>query len=404
MIILSAAAVLAGAVTGFTVILVGMVAHATSAEAVPLTPLSAPPEVGSTVYAADGTTVLAVLHASANRKPIPIKQVPQVLINAVLDTEDARFFEHGGFDIPSTIRALASDSSANGGLQGGSTITQQVVKNTYLSPERKLSRKITEAVLAVRLQQKYTKTQILEAYLNTIYLGNGAYGVEAAAEEYWNETASVLTVPQSALLAGIIQDPSGYDPLLQPVAARSRRAVVLARMVHYHSITQAEADQANATPLPTTVIPSAVSSADPIDDYYVQKVQTQLLATGSPLGDNYTERYNALFEGGLKIYTDLNPAMQAVAEQKAVADTPKNSKGFIEAMAVVDPTTGKVEAMVGGLGFNQSKYDIVTDGLRQPGSGFKIFTLLAASRPATPSTTPSTAVRLAPSTSPPITT
>jgi penicillin-binding protein 1A len=328
------------------------------------------------VYAADGKTVLAVLHASQERKPIALSQAAKVLITAVLDTEDHRFFEHGGFDIPSTIRALANDTSG-GGLQGGSTIAQQLVKQTYLSSVRKLSRKVKEAVLADRLERKYSKDQILQAYLNTIYLGNGAYGVEAAANVYFNEHASKLSLPQAALLAGLIQNPSGYDPILDPADARVRRSEVLSRMVHYGDITAAQAAAANRVPLPTSVVePPPVG--DQISDYYVQEVQTELLAPGSPLGGTYDQRYETLFEGGLKIYTNLNPTLQATAEQAVANDTPANSEGFQQAMATIDPTTGKVLAMVGGAGVQSSRYDIVTQGTRQPGSGFKVFTLLAA--------------------------
>ena len=298
-------------------------------------------------------------------------------MTAVLDTEDHRFFVHGGFDIPSMIRALAADSSTSGGIQGGSTIAQQLVKNEYLTSERTLSRKIKEAVLADRLERKYTKDQILNAYLNSIYLGNGAYGVEAAANKYFGEHATQVTLAQAALLAGLIQNPSGYDPIFNPVAARDRRSQVLDRMVHYDDATPAQAAAANRTPLPTAVIQPPVGG-DQISDYYVQEVETELLAPGSPLGTTYDERYQALFEGGLKIYTNLDPTMQAEAEQTIARDTPPNRGGFQEAMVSIDPATGKVRALVGGLGVQTSKYDIVTQGRRQPGSGFKIFTLLAA--------------------------
>ena len=355
----------------------GLLHNTATADAVPLPPLGSPAALGgSTVYAADGKTVLAVLHASQERKPIALNQVAKVLITAVLDTEDHRFYLHGGFDIPSTIRALANDTSGSG-LQGGSTITQQLVKQTYLSSVRKLSRKVKEAVLADRLQRKYSKDQILQAYLNTIYLGNGAYGVEAAANVYFNEHASQLTLPQAALLAGLIQNPSGDDPILAPAAARTRRSEVLDRMVHYGDITAAQATAANQVPLPTSIIEPPVVG-DQISDYYVQEVETELLSSGSPLGGTYDQRYETLFEGGLKIYTNLNPALQALAEQTIAGDTPANSQGFQQAMVSIDPATGKVVAMVGGQGVQSSRYDIITQGTRQPGSGFKLFTLLAA--------------------------
>jgi membrane peptidoglycan carboxypeptidase len=353
--------------------------NAASAQEMPLPALASTLLEGSTVYADDGHTVLAVLQASQYRKPVGLNQVSKTAIKAVLDTEDHRFYLHGGFDIPSTVRALAADSSGSG-IQGGSTITQQLVKQLYLTSQRTVSRKIKEAVIADRLAREYTKDQILQAYLNTIYLGNGAYGIEAAANVYFGEHASQLNLAQSALLAGLIQNPSGYDPIANPIGARDRRAEVLARMVHYGDISETQATAADAVALPTAVVAPAVSG-DEITDYYVQQVVTQLLGTGSPLGSTYQERYAALFEGGLKIYTNLDPGLQALAEQTIANDTPANNRGFQEAMVTIDPTTGKVRAMVGGTGFSQaagSHFNIITEGNRQPGSGFKIFTLLAA--------------------------
>lgn len=376
-VIAAASVVLAGTVTGVTALTRGLVAHASSSQADPLLPIGTSTLEGSTVYAADGTTVLATLRGSEIRRPVQLSQVAPILRTAVLDTEDARFYIHGGFDIPSTVRALASDSSGSG-LQGGSTITQQLVKQTYLDSARKVSRKIKEAVLAERMQQRYTKDQILQAYLNIIYLGNSAYGVQAAANEYFNVDVSQVTLPEAALLAGLIQNPNGYDPIANPVAARTRRKEVLGRMVHYGDITQAQADAADASPLPTAVT-EPVASTDTISDYYVREVENELLlGDNSPLGGNYNERKQALFEGGYKIYTNLDPGIQGLAKQKAAADTPSNPNGFEQAMVVIDPSTGKVRAMVGGSGFSTAQYNVITQGTRQPGSGFKLFTLVAA--------------------------
>jgi membrane peptidoglycan carboxypeptidase len=374
--LVAAAVVIAGGLTAVAAAVGSAVGNATSAQAAPLPPLAPAPLEPSTVYADDGTTVIATLHASARRVPVTLDQVSPNLIHAVLDTEDARFYIHGGVDIPSTLRALASDSSSSGGLQGGSTITQQLVKQTYLNSERKVSRKLKEAVLAERLQQKYTKNQILDAYLNTIYLGYGAYGVQAAANTYFNVDASQLTVPEAALLAGLIQDPNGYDPVLDANAARNRRSQVISRMVHYGTITRAQADAANATPLPTAVnVPPPTPSAN---STYVDEVTAQLLGANSPIGGNYSERYAALFEGGLKIYTNFDPAMQAAASQATSTDMPQYyaEQGDAEAMVSIDPATGKVRAIVGGA--PGSQFDVITQGQRQPGSGFKIFTLVAA--------------------------
>ncbi|MGH9105019.1 MAG: transglycosylase domain-containing protein, partial [Acidimicrobiales bacterium] len=203
-----------------------------TAKEIKLPDLKTQAEVPSTIYAANGS-VLAVLRSSLNRQPVSLARMAPVLVKAVLDTEDHGFWIHGGLDVESTARALLADVNAGAAVQGGSTITQQLVKGTYLTDQKTLTRKIREAALAERLQEKYTKAQILDAYLNTVYLGNGAYGVEAAAKEYFDEHASQLDLAQAALLAGLIQAPSGYDPLVNPVGARQRRAEVLARMVHY---------------------------------------------------------------------------------------------------------------------------------------------------------------------------
>ena len=348
--------------------------HSASAVDLPLAPLTADTLDGSTVYGSDGKTVLAVLRGPKKEIPVPLQHVSPLLIRAVLDTEDHDFYVHGGFDVQSIVRAFVHDASGNG-LQGGSTIAQQLVKKQYLSSARNLSRKIKEAVLADRLERKYSKNQILQAYLNTVYLGSGAYGVEAAAETYFHESASAVTLPQAALLAGMIQDPNGYDPVLAPRAARDRRAQVLDRMVVYKDVTSDQATAADRSPLPTVVPPPA---SDPVSNYYVEQVKSQLLAAGSPLGGTYAERYDALFNGGLKIYTNLDPALQAQAEHTVQADTPANNGGFQQALVSIDPATGKVLALVGGTGTVNSKFDIVTQGARQPGSGFKLFTLVAA--------------------------
>ena len=369
------ALLLSGTVMAFSFVIGKAVHQSASAQELVLPSLVSQMQVGSTVYADDSKTVLAVLTGPQLRKPVDLDQVSKTMITAALDTEDHNFYLHGGFSIASMARAAIHDTSG-AGLQGGSTIAQQLVKQLYLSPTQKLSRKIKEAVLADRLEQKYTKDQILQAYLNTIPLGNGAYGVEAASETYFRESASQLDLAQAALLAGMIQEPTGYDPILQPAAARDRRAQVLDRMVFYHDITPDQAAAANAVPLPTIAPPPVQKNT--IANYYVQEVRDELLAPGSPLGSTYQDRYNALFEGGLQIYTNLDPPMQASAEQAVANDTPSNSGGFQEALVSVDPATGKVKALVGGTGTANSQFDIITQGARQPGSGFKLFTLLAA--------------------------
>jgi penicillin-binding protein 1A len=331
----------------------------------------------SIVYAADGT-VLAVLHATENRSPVSLQQVPQDLIDAVIDTEDARFFTHGGIDIKSTVRALASDVKSGAAVQGASTITQQLVKTVLNTPEKTLDRKVKDAVISSRLEGRYSKNQILEAYLNTVYFGNGAYGVQAAAETYFNENVVDVKPVQAALLAGMIRDPFGYDPIQNPRDSLARRNFVLQRMVIQHHLTPADSTELAQTPIPAKLTPPT-GTTDTKDDYYVERVKQVLLNQSKTLGSNYNERYNELFKGGLRIYTNLDLNLQHLAEQGVAATLPAlaTKNGFTAALASIDPTNGKVRAIVGGPGFDQVKFDL-TQGLRQPGSGFKVFTLLAA--------------------------
>jgi penicillin-binding protein 1A len=330
--------------------------------------------VPSVIYAANGA-VMATLRSSLNRQPVSLDQIRPILIEAVLDTEDHSFWDHGGVDVESVVRAALADVNAGSAVQGGSTIAQQLVKTTYLTDQKTLSRKIREAVLAERLEEKYSKAQILDAYLNLVYLGSGAYGVEAASKEYFNEDADKLGLAQSALLAGLIQAPSGYDPLSNPVGARERRGQVLSRMVFYKSITPAQAAAANEAPLPTTVHDAPGVSYTSYG-YYVDQVVNQLLDNPA-LGQTTDERYSALFTGGLKIYTNEMPSLQAYAQRVAVQDIPTSLAHVVAAFAVIDPRSGNVEALVGGPpGTNQ--FDDAVQGERQPGSGFKLFTLIGA--------------------------
>ena len=370
------AAGLALGVVALAVPVQALVDHGATSKANALPDINAPLSERSVVYAADGS-VLATLHATENRVPVTIDKVPAQVINAVLDTEDARFWSHGGVDLKSTVRALASNVKSGALAQGGSTITQQLVKNVILTPQKSLDRKVKEAVIADRLQTKYTKTQILEAYLNTVYFGNGAYGVEAAAELYFNEPINQATPVQGAFLAGMIQNPLGYDPILNPQDSKARRDFVLDRMATQNHLTIAEATALKATPIPATLT-APYQSSDTKGGYFVQQVEQILLNQSTTLGSTYSERYNALFNGGLKIYTTLNPALQVQAEQTVAAGVPPNRQGFTAALASIEPSTGEVRALVGGPGYDTYKFDLATQALRQPGSGFKVFTLLAA--------------------------
>ena len=330
----------------------------------------------SQVFAADGS-LMTTFHAEENRAPVTFSDVPPGVVNAIVDTEDAKFWDHHGVNPWATARALFSDSSAGGIKQGGSTITQQLVKNTLLTNERTVSRKVKEAVLAVRLENELSKQQILERYLNTVYFGNGAYGIATASELYFGVPVQQLTRIQGALLAGLISNPDGLDPFRFPDKAKLRRDFVLDRMVANGHLTRAEADAAKRVALPAKKA-NVTKPPDGQDGYFIEEVKQRLLNEPS-LGDTPQARYNAVFRGGLKIYTTLDPKFQQDAKQAVANHLPDQNGTWTGALVSVDTHTGAVRALVGGPGFDQSQYRIATEGPgRQPGSSFKPIVLAAA--------------------------
>lgn len=319
-----------------------------------------------------------------DRSPVSLKDIPPTLVNAVISIEDRNFWTHHGVDVKGTIRAFVDNLGAGGVQQGGSTITQQLVKNTLIKdPKREIRRKIQEAFLATRLEKELTKKQILQQYLNVIYLGNGAYGVRAASERYFGKEPKQLTLAESALLAGLIQSPEDLNPIRHPVLARRRRARVLDSMAKLKMISQSAADFAKRRPLPTE-IHSSLAKGNDQNSYFLEEVKRRLLHddpnvkgdVGEVLGSNDEERYQAVFRGGLKIYTTFDPFMQLRAETAVREILPASQ--FTAAMVAIDNSNGAVMAMVGGPNFSQAKYNLATQGLRQTGSSFKPFTLAAA--------------------------
>jgi penicillin-binding protein 1A len=354
---------------------VGATHNAAVAEPLQLRPLNVP----SKVYDTNGD-LLAVLQDADYRNPVKLAQVPPTVVNAVLDAEDASFYRHGALDFRSILRAFTSDVNG-GGLQGGSTITQQLVKNAVLNSERSVNRKLREAVLAYRLEQQMSKDQILERYLNTVYLGNGAYGVQAAAQTYFGRDVSALDSGQAALLAGVIRNPVGYDPLRHPVAATQRRNQILEGMVANGHLTSAQADQYKTTPVPSTVNQPANQQDSP----FVAEVKASLLDVTDHrfdfLGSSPSERLNSLNKGGLNITTTLDPTMQRNAEAAVAARLPDTGGKFTSAVVSMDPATGYVRALVSGNPASNHGYDVATGrggSGRQPGSSFKPFVLMAA--------------------------
>ena len=343
----------------------------------------------SYVYAADGS-LIATLQEEENRAPITLDEIPDHVVDAVLAVEDSGYWDHKGVNVRATVRALLSNVEAGGTSQGGSTITQQLIKQSVLTSEQTFDRKTREAFLAVRLEEQMSKEEILERYLNTIYLGNHSYGIQTAAETYFGVSAADLDVGQAALLAGLIRDPIDYNPFVYPEVAVERRRIALRRMVEEGHITEDEASWHAAVPLPTE--PTQFTPAP--DDYFVEEVKQVLLADPR-LGETATERFDAVFRGGLQIHTTLDLGIQYVSEvardqtlapfalegQPALFAAGKNMAGADAigtlASATVEPSTGAVRALIGGPGFgDEYKFNLATQGYRQPGSSFKTFVLL----------------------------
>jgi penicillin-binding protein 1A len=333
----------------------------------------------SKIYAADGTLITA-LHAEENREPISLDQMPKVLQDAVISIEDERFWDHPGVDARAIARAFFRNSSAGTVVEGGSTITQQYIKNVLITPERTLKRKVEEAALAWQLEQKNSKSEILEKYLNTVYFGQGAYGVQAAAETYFNGIdASELNIPQAALLAGFIKSPGRYDPFADEKTAKDRRNVVLERMNRLGYLTDAELAKWRKAGLGVKRLPEVTYPAA----YFVEWVKE--LAQRDPslkvLGNTLAERINALFKGGLRIYTTVDLNMQRLAERSVTA-TLSRPNDPSAAFVSMDPQTGAVKAMVGGRDFfatndPQAKFNFAVKAKRQPGSAWKPIVLAA---------------------------
>ncbi len=308
--------------------------------------------------------VVSKLFAEQDRTDRRLKDIPPALRQAVIAVEDRRFYEHSGVDLTGTMRALFTDIKEGSAAQGGSTITQQYVKQAYVTDEKTLRRKVSEAMLARKLERKYTKDQILELYLNTIYFGEGAYGVEAASQTYFGKRAPMLTLPESALLAGLIQSPNGHSPSSNPEAALRRRNIVLGLMRDQGYISEAQYQEAKATPIKLAKPKRAATKAP----YFMEWVRSQLVA-------KYGE--DAVYRGGLRVYTTLDPKMQAAAE-RAIAKQLDRPGDPSAALVAIKPSSGEVLAMVGGRDFGKQQFNVAVQGKRQPGSAFKPFVLASA--------------------------
>jgi penicillin-binding protein 1B len=317
-------------------------------------------------------------------RPVRLSEVPVALRAAVLVTEDSRFYEHGGLDPRGILRALWTNIRKGRVAEGGSTITQQLVKSRLLSPARTLSRKVNEALLSTVLEWRYSKDQILEAYLNEVYLGQSGgsalRGVGAAARAYFGKEVYQLTLPESALLAGMIRAPNSYSPAVNPERARERRDVVLARLRDLGKISQANYRRARVEPVRARAGPASGLIAP----YFVDYVRAELERVTDV---DWADRH------GVRVYTTLDPVLERLAEtavsrglDRLETARPrlrrKNPEERLQAaMIVLEPSTGQVRALVGGRDYRSSQFNRAVLARRQPGSAFKPFVYLAALTP-----------------------
>lgn len=336
------------------------------------------PTPGTKVYA-DDDELLTEFQAE-RRIFVPLRDIPKTLRDAVIAVEDARFYSHFGVDLRGIARATYANFRQNRIVEGGSTITQQLAKVLFLTPDRRFERKVKEALLALELEKRYSKDRLLEIYLNQIYLGHGAYGVEAAARTYFGTSVQELTLPQAAMLAALPRAPGNYSPFEHPDVARRRRAYVLSRMVEHAYIKPEAAKRASAAPLGLVAPERRRGSGQYFLEYLQQGLEAKF---GTDL----------LYKGGLSVYTTLNPVMQRTAEQAlregvqaltarqaakvagkggAAAPVPEG------AVLVIESQTGYIKALVGGSDFARSEFNRAVHARRQPGSAFKPFVYLAA--------------------------
>jgi penicillin-binding protein 1A len=357
------------------VVLAGMafsfgLVRAVASEIPELDPAAQRTEVDGVIYASNGKSVLTVLRGDESRVLLKnIRFVSPIMRQAIVSVEDRRFYEHNGVDTRGIARALWQDLQSQAVVEGGSTITQQFVKNAYVRNEKTLARKVREAALAWQLEQRWPKERILLAYLNTIYFGNGAYGIQQAARTYFDKGAKKLTLPEAALLAGLPADPSLYDPTQHPRAAKQRRHFVLQTMFEQGKITARQLQTASDAPLPKAEDVRLPGTQGPAQ-YFVNYVKDQLIA-----------QYGAgrVFGGGLRVTSTIDLGLQETA-RKAIDSVLKTPNGPSAALVAIDPRTGAVKAMVGGSNFRESQFNLATQAERQPGSSFKPIVLASALR------------------------
>ena len=341
--------------------------RAVASEVPALDPAAERSDVDTVVYASNGRSVLAVLRGDESRVLVKTEDIAPIMRQAIVSTEDQRFFDHDGIDLRGVGRALWADIRNQAIVEGGSTITQQFVKNAYIRNERTIARKVREAALAWQLEQRWSKDRILTAYLNTIYFGNGAYGIQQAARAYFKKSARDLELHEAALLAGMPADPARYDPVTNPENAKQRRKYVLNVMLEQGKITRRAHRAAARKPLPKEEDIRLPDHAGPAQ-YFVNYVKDQLVA-----------KYGAgrVFGGGLEVRTTIDLRLQQHA-RRAIERILRNPRGPAAALVAIDLKTGAVKAMFGGRNFRESQFNLAAQARRQPGSAFKPIVLATA--------------------------
>jgi len=347
------------------------------------------PSSPTRVLASDGSLLARVYLPDQNRELVHLSQMGQV-VNATLAIEDIRFYSHPGIDPHGILRALVKNAVAGDSKEGASTITQQLARNLYLTREKKITRKLQEILLALELERRYSKEEILETYLNQVFYGANtsglqSWGVQMAAHNYFGKSAKSLTLAEAAMLAGLPKNPRDYNPYRHRKEALERRKVVLVNMRDNHFITLAQYKHAVAEPLKLAQEKDLPAMADYHAPYFVRHIlTTEIKRIFGQDWEKLTYHY------GIDIYTSLDPRMQKVAEEAVTNSVDKNRFRKIDdgALIAIDPKTGLIKAMVGGTNFTNDQYNIVTQGHRQPGSAFKPFDYTTALlRGYTPDTT-----------------
>jgi 1A family penicillin-binding protein len=323
-------------------------------------PLSVPQ---STIfYGADGT-VIGENHYGQTRYWVPLESISPHLIDATISIEDKRFFEHHGFDYMRIAGAAIADLKAMAKVQGASTISQQYARNLFLEHEKTWKRKVIEALYTLRLEINYTKEQIIEGYLNTIYYGHGAYGIEAASHYYFDKQAKDLTLSEATLLAGIPKGPGHYSPIDHFDNAKKRQKVIVNSMIENKMITEEQAQHVLEEKLePYGRFDIKRQNIAP----YFQDAVKQALQSVTSLTDRTIEM------GGLRVYTTLDPTLQAIAESRMESTIDPNSE-IQASVVIIHPSTGEVKALIGGRNYSESQFNRATQARRQPGSTFKPF-------------------------------